>query len=81
MGWTAADPQMSPYERVKDALRAAPQITASNLQLCTAFRRDPFSYLAAKLGEADAIAAEWEGCARIEAFHERERRQREAWTV
>ena len=79
MARRAADRDLAPHERAKDALRVAPQLTASELQFCIAFRLDPFSYLAAKLAETDAIAAEREERVRIAEFYERERRQREAW--
>lgn len=79
MSGRAADPHTSAFEKAKDALRVAPQLTATDLQFCIAFSIDPFSYLAAKELEGDAIAAERERRVASEQFHEREQRQREAW--
>lgn len=80
MGMRAADPQVSSYEKAKDALRVAPQLAAAELQFCIAFRLDPFSYLAAKLAESAAIRDERQDRIASEDFHEKEQRQRAAWS-
>lgn len=78
MARSAADTQVIGLEKAKDALRVAPQITATELQFCIAFRLSPFYYLAAKEA-ADEIAAERRDRIASEEFRERERRQREAF--
>lgn len=58
MGRAAMLEGADPYVVATDALRVLPQLTAADLQLCLAFRLDPFSYLAATLAETDAVAEE-----------------------
>lgn len=79
MASRAADPRVDPYTKAADALRVLPQLAAAELQACIAFRLDPFSFLLAKAGEKEKIAAERETRIELEAFRERERRQRASW--
>lgn len=78
MARIAADTQVMGLEKAKNALRVAPQITATELQFCIAFRLSPFDYLAAK-EDADEIATERRDRVASEEFRDRERRQRDAF--
>lgn len=79
MAVRAKDERRPEIEKAKDVLRIASQLTANDLALCTAFRLDPFAYLAAKLSYSDAIAAERQERIRAEDFHEREARARRSF--
>lgn len=81
MARAAADPRTVPAVKALDMLRVADEFTAHELALCTAFDVNPLDYLIARETQAAQVAEERQERKRLEEFRERERQQRERFTV